>query len=62
MEELELQHAPEQWRLFIDSSKVSLTVILLQNGNKHPSNTLAHAVHIKETYPDIQGLIKKNYE
>ncbi|GBM19331.1 hypothetical protein AVEN_200264-1 [Araneus ventricosus] len=34
---LELQHNPQEWRLFIDSSKVSLKAVLLHNGNKHPS-------------------------
>jgi len=58
MEELQLQHVAEQWRLFIDSSKFSLTAILLHNGNKHPSLTLARAVHMKESYVNIQGLLK----
>jgi len=58
MEELQLQHVPEQWRLFIDSSKVSLTAIVLYTGNKHPSITLAHAVNMKESYANIQGLLK----
>ncbi|GBM58387.1 hypothetical protein AVEN_185490-1 [Araneus ventricosus] len=35
---LGLQHNPQEpWRLFIDSSKVSLKAVLLHNGNKHPS-------------------------
>ncbi|GBM12788.1 hypothetical protein AVEN_247566-1 [Araneus ventricosus] len=34
---LELQHNPQEWRLFIDSSKVSLKAVLLRNGNKHTS-------------------------
>jgi hypothetical protein len=58
MEELKLQHVPEQWRLFIDSSKVSMTAILIYNGNKHPSITLAHAVNMKESYVNIQSLLK----
>jgi hypothetical protein len=35
IKELQLHHAPEEWRFFIDSYKVSLTAILLHNGNKH---------------------------
>ncbi|GBM77678.1 hypothetical protein AVEN_226064-1 [Araneus ventricosus] len=31
------QHNPQEWSLFIDSSKVSLKAVLLHNGNKHPS-------------------------
>jgi hypothetical protein len=37
---------------------VSLTEILLYNGNKHPPISLAHAVNMKETYVNIQGLLK----
>ena len=46
--------------LFIDSSKVSLKAVLKHNGNNHPSIPLAHAVHMKESYASIQGLLKKN--
>ncbi|GBM36254.1 hypothetical protein AVEN_71960-1 [Araneus ventricosus] len=34
---LELQHNPQEWCLFIDSSKISLKAVLLHNGNHHPS-------------------------
>jgi hypothetical protein len=53
MKEFQLQHAPEQWRFFIGTSKVSLEAILLHNGNKHPSIPLAHAVPMKETRAKI---------
>lgn len=59
MEELQLQYALEEWRLFIDSSLVSLKAVLIHNGNKHPSIPLAHAVHMKESYASIQGLVQK---
>jgi len=60
MEDLQLQYSREQWGLFIDSSKVSLKAVLKHNGNKHPSMPLAHAVHMKESYTNIQGFLKKN--
>jgi hypothetical protein len=47
--ELQLQYAPEEWRLFIVSPKVSLKAVLLHNGKKHPSIPLIQAVHTKET-------------
>ena len=53
MEELQLQHVPELWTFFIDSSKVSLKAVLLHNGNKRPSIPPALAVGIKETYAKI---------
>jgi len=59
MEELQLQYVPEQWRLFIDSSMLSIKAVLKHNGNKHPSIPLAHAVHMKQSYASIQGLLKK---
>jgi hypothetical protein len=49
MKELTAQPAPEQWRLFIDSSKFSLKPVLLHNENKHPSIPLFHVVHTIET-------------
>jgi hypothetical protein len=48
-EELQLQYAPEEWRLFIALPKVSLKAVLVHNGNKHPSIPLVQAVHTKET-------------
>jgi hypothetical protein len=56
---LQLPHAADQWRLFIDSSKLSLKAVLLHNGNKLPSIPLADAVHMKETYTNIQDLLEK---
>jgi len=38
----------QMWRLFIDSSKVSLKVVLLHNGNRFPSIPLAHAANMKK--------------
>jgi hypothetical protein len=60
MEELQLEHTSGQWRLFIDSSKVSVKTVLLLNGNKLPSIPLVHAVHMKETYKYPEVLLQKN--
>jgi hypothetical protein len=37
MKELGHEHDPDEWRLFIDSSKASLKAVLLHNGNRNPS-------------------------
>jgi hypothetical protein len=37
MRELGYEHHPDEWRLFIDSSKSSLKAVLLHNGNEKPS-------------------------
>ena len=50
---------PEQWHLFTDSSKVSLSVVLLHNGNKFPSVPLAHAANMKELYESMKLLLGK---
>jgi len=60
MEELQLEHTTEQWRVFTDSPKVSLKAVLLHNGNMFPSIQLAHAIHMKETYENLQVVLQKN--
>ena len=48
MEVLGHEYNTDQWRLFIDSSKVSLKIVLLHNGNKFPSVPMAHAASIRK--------------
>jgi len=59
MEVLGHDFNPDQWRLFIDSSKVSLNVVLLHNGNKFPSVPLDHAANTKESYESMKLLLGK---
>jgi len=59
MEVLGHEFNPDQWRLFIDSSKVSLKVVLHRNGNKFPSVLLAQAVNMKESYESMKLLLGK---
>ena len=47
---LGIEHRPDEWRLFIDLSKLSLKAVLLHNGNKLPSVPIARAMHMKESY------------
>ena len=58
-EELQFEHASQQWRLFIYISRASLKALLVHNGNKFPSIPMAHAVHMTETYENLQGLLQK---
>ena len=60
MEELQLEHTSGKWRLFIDSSKVSLKAVLHHNGNKFPSMPLKHAVRMKGTYQKFHDLLQNN--
>ena len=41
------QHDPTEWRLFIDSSKVSLKAVLLHKGNEFPFVPLALAANVR---------------
>jgi len=50
---------PDQWRLFINSSKVRLKVVLIHNGNRFPSVPLAHAANMKERYENMKLLLGK---
>lgn len=59
MNKLGYDYSPGKWRLFTDSSKLSLKAVLLHNGNDLPSVPLAHGIHIKETYANIKNLFEK---
>lgn len=48
MNDLNIQHIPNEWRLFIDGSKESLKAVLLNNGNFYPSLPIAYAPKMKE--------------
>ena len=50
---------PDQWHLFNDSSKVSLKMVLLHNGNRFPSVPLAHAANMKKSYENMKLLLGK---
>ena len=57
MNALKITHDPQEWRLFVDSSKLSLKAVLLHNGNILPSIPVAYAVHMKETYDNLRQLL-----
>jgi hypothetical protein len=54
-----IKYDPQEWRLFIDSSKLSLKAVLLHNGNQHTAIPVGHAVHMKETYENLKQLLNK---
>jgi len=57
MQTLSINHNPLDWRLFIDSSNLSLKAILLRNGNTLPSIPVGHSVHNKESYENLKILM-----
>ena len=58
MATLRITHDPDEWRLFIDSSKTSLKAVLLHNGNVLLSIPVGRAVHMKETYDNMKQLLR----
>ena len=57
-QQLGYKHDHSEWRLFIDSSKLSLKAVLLHNGNEKPSVPLVHAVGLKETYKSMETILQ----
>lgn len=58
MSELGREHLPQEWRLFIDSSTLSLKAVLLHNGNIYPSVPVAYSTNMKETYENIARVLE----
>lgn len=59
MSKLGYNYSPDQWRLFIDSSKSSLKAVLLHIGNDLSSVPAAYGIHVKETYVNLKNLLEK---
>ncbi|GFV68944.1 uncharacterized protein TNCV_2954091 [Trichonephila clavipes] len=49
-------YEPEEWRLFINSSKRSLKAVLLHNGNLV---LVGHSVHLEECYENLEFILNK---
>ena len=48
-ESIDINYDPDDWRLFIDSSKESIKAVLLHNGNILPSVPVAYSTTLKES-------------
>jgi hypothetical protein len=57
MEILGNEYNPDKWRLFTDSSNLSLKVVLLHNGNRFPSVPVVRAANMKERYKSMKLLL-----
>ena len=51
-------YSPDDCRLFIDSSKLSLRCVLLHNGNEFGSIPIAHSVKGKESYESVKRVLQ----
>ena len=58
MQEFRYSHRPDKWRLFIDSSKLSLKAVLLHNKNMLPSISVGYAAHLKKPYENMKQLLQ----
>ncbi|GFS65865.1 uncharacterized protein TNCV_390901 [Trichonephila clavipes] len=54
-----IMYEPEEWRLFIDSSKWSLKAVFLHNGSRYASVPVGHSVHLKECYENLEFILNK---
>lgn len=50
-------YVTDEWRLFIDSSTISLKAVLLHNGNRLRSVPVAHSVLMSESYESMKILL-----
>ncbi|XP_071052774.1 uncharacterized protein [Onthophagus taurus] len=53
------EYQPQDWRLFIDSSKRSLKCVLLHNRNVLASIPIGHSTILKEEYKNIKLVLEK---
>jgi len=53
---LNINHNPLDWRLLIDSSKLSIKAVLLHNGNTLPSIPVGHSMY-NESYENMKILM-----
>ena len=53
------QYNPDEWKLFIDSSKRSLKYVLLHNGNKFACAPIGHFVIVEERYLNVKMVLQK---
>ena len=58
MQTISINHNPAHWRLFTDSSKLSLKAVLQHNGNTPPSIPVGHSVYNKELYEKMTILLQ----
>ena len=54
-----IEYKDNNWRLLIDSSKRSLKTVLLHNGSKYASVPVAHSVHLKDCYENLNLILTK---
>lgn len=59
MNKFEINYNPKDWRIFIDSSKTSLKVVLLNNGNFYAPIPIGHSIKLTEKYDNLVTILDK---
>jgi len=63
MQTVNINRNPLGWRLFTDSSTLSLKAVPLHSGNTLPSIPVGHSMHNKESYENMNILMDAiNYD
>lgn len=57
MEFMNIVYDPDEWRLFIDSSKSSIKAVLLDNGNLLPSIPIFYSTQRTENFESMQQIL-----
>lgn len=57
MTKMGIHYDPDDWRLFIDSSKNSLKAVLLHFTNKYPPIPIAYSTKTKEDYNQMKNIL-----
>ncbi|GFW10951.1 uncharacterized protein TNCV_4459261 [Trichonephila clavipes] len=55
---MNISYNPNNWRLLIDTSKLSLKAVLLHNGNLIPSIPIGHSVYVIKTYANVELILE----
>ena len=58
-ESIGINYDPNDWRLFVDSSKESMKAVLLHNGNILPSVPVAYSTTLKENCITLQLILDR---
>lgn len=57
MESIGITYIKDDWRLFIDSSLISLKVVLLHKTNQKPSVPIAYSTDTRETFEKLKDIL-----
>lgn len=51
---MKTQYRADDWRLYMNTSKLTLKTVILHNTNSKSSIPIAYSTHIEETYNSVK--------